>query len=183
MILVKGKDDTVLYAILALLLLTLAAVFYEYFTRISRKAVLALEINDVKSCVMVPLAMLPYSPKFLHVQANVNISNLHLTGWIRLRLMYQADGFTLTNLVGNSILPISSEASISPIMALKFRLILKSKPFVYIIALHGSHAFHMRVCPPQCTQCNITMNCNENLAEIETQCVTPGLTNLHINYQ
>ena len=167
-IIVKEKDDTVLYAILALSLLTLAAIFYKYFTRISRKAVLALEITDVKSCVMIPLALLPYCPKFLHVQSSANISNLHLTGWIRPRLTYQADGFTLTNLVDNSILPIPSEVTISPIMALKLRFILKSKPFVYIVAMHGSHAFHMRVCPPQCTQCNITMNCTENLAEIET---------------
>ena len=164
-VVVREQNDTILYAILALSLLTLAAIIYRYLTRISRKAHISLEITNGKRCAMIPVVNLPYCPKFFHVQTSSNISGIQVQGWLKPTLKYNNDGFSITNLVDNSNLPMPNVVQVNPLTSLKLRLILKDKPFVYLVAMHGSHAFHMRICSNQCDQCVISVNSVESPAQ------------------
>ena len=69
-IIVKTQDNTILYCILSVCIITLSCTFYKYITRASRRATVGLEITDRKSCVIINLQLLPYCQKFFHVCFN-----------------------------------------------------------------------------------------------------------------
>ena len=166
-IVVKEHDNTLLYFILAMSIVTLAGVAYKRLTRVTQQATLGLEITDGIHCTIIQLTKIPFCPKFHHVCTNDNFTNLQVTGWLKPKFTWTKGNLAITNLLDKSDLQIPESLSLSPLKALKLRKILKNKYFVYIVGMHGQYAFHMKVCPLECDRCNIELDLVENPARVQ----------------
>ena len=157
--------DYHLFAILVIGLLTMLFIAYKYVTRQIRHANISLEITSGKDCVFVPLAIVPYCPKFYHCQADDNFSNFKVVGWLRPILVWSKGSFKATHLLDNTQLGIPQSVNVSFTQGLKLRQIFKVQFYAYIVAQHANHAFHMNICPLSCNTCKASLNVVENQAE------------------
>ena len=157
--------DYHLFAILVIGLLTMLFIAYKYVTRQIRHANISLEITSGKDCVFVPLATVPYCPKFYHCQADDNFSNFKVVGWLRPILVWSKGSFKATHLLDKTQLGIPQSVNVSFTQGLKLRQIFKVQFYAYIVAQHANHAFHMNICPLSCNTCKASLNVVENQAE------------------
>ena len=72
---------------------------------------------------------------------------------------------TVTYMIDGSELAIPEQVPISIFKARKINRILHSNQvFAYIVAVHGVHAFHLKMCPTECNKCVVEMNVVEMAA-------------------
>ena len=127
-----------------------------------------LEITDGKSCVIINLQLLPYCPKYFHMCLNETFGDFKVTGYVKPMFSWSKCSLVITNFLVRSPLDIPNTVQLSCVTALKLSRILKSKHvYAYIVALHGMHAFHMRVCPVVCEQCFVQFDPVEIPARVE----------------
>ena len=124
--------DYHLFGIIVIGLLTMLFIAYKYVTRQIRHANISLEITSGKDCVIVPLATVPYCPKFYHCQAGDNFSNFKVIGWVRPILVWCKGSFKATHLLDNSQLGIPQSVNVSIIQGLKLREIFRGQ-FLHIL--------------------------------------------------
>ena len=166
-VVIKEPDNTVLYLILALAVVTLALVMYRRLTRLTRQATLALEITDGSHCTIVQLSKLPSCPKFHHIMTNNNFHDFKVQGWLSPTFSWNKGSFVVVNLLDQSRLPVPERVTISPLQGLKLRKILRSQLFTYVVGTHGKHAFHLRVCPLDCAECGVNVDLAERPATVD----------------
>ena len=158
---VTEVDNSILYAILTLGIVTLLFIAYKYIIRKMRHASVALEITDGHRCVVVPLVSIPFCPKFYHVKTEQNFSNFKVVGYVRPSFMWQPGSLVISHLLDGTMLHIPVIVNMSWWDAIKLRKIL-SKPFyAYLICQHANHAYHMKICPMNCSYCQVILNTTE----------------------
>ena len=166
-VIVKERDDTLLYIILVFSVFTLAITFYKYFTRASRHSFIGLELTNGKSCSVISLQKLPFCPKFFHVTTNHNFDNFKVTGLTAPKFSWSKNSLFIMNLLDQSELSIPEQVPLSVFQAFKVKRILKSEQiFAYLVGIHGMHAFHMKVCPLACDMCRIDLPAVEQPAQV-----------------
>ena len=165
----QPQYDYHLFGIIVIGLITMLFIAYKYMKRRIRHAFISLEITSGKDCVFIPLATVPYCPKFYHCQAGDNFSNFKVVGWLRPILVWCKGSFRATHLLDNSQLGIPQNVSVSVIQGLKLRKIFRGQFFAYIVAQHANHAFHMNICPLSCISCKASINVVENQATSDVE--------------
>ena len=87
-----------------------------------------------------------------HYLARENFSYRKVEGWIRpSMLLWERGQIAIVNFLDHSELQIPQKTFVSVWQGIKLRRILKQLIYCYVIAQHGSHAFHVKVCPMICT--------------------------------
>ena len=164
-IIIKEQDHTVMFVILSISLITLAVSLYKYVTRVTRHASINLEISNGTSCVLVPLQKIPFCPKFYHLCTNENFGKFKVQGTLQPLFTWSKQSLKVTNMIDGSELAIPEQVPISIYKARKINRILHSdQVFAYIVAVHGMHAFHLKMCPTECNKCVVEMNVVEKPA-------------------
>ena len=177
-VIIKERDDTILYIILFFSLLTLAITFFRYMSRLSKQATIGLEITNAKSCVVIPLRLLPFCPKFYHICAEHNFGDFAVNGWFRPIFSWSKRSLTVTNLLDRSVLDIPERVELGLFMAFKLKRILRSdKVYAYVVGVHGMHAFHMRICPIDCQICAVQFQPVESPAQANASEIESDLEN------
>ena len=167
LVIIKESDTTIMYIILVVAIVTLAGVVYKHLTNITKQATISVEITNGKHCVTIPLSKIPFCPKFYHICMNDNFIDLKIEGCLKTKFHWNKGNLHITNLVDKSELKMPDSMSLSPIKALKLHKILRDNYFVYLVGMHGQHAFHMKVCPLDCQRCIIDLDVVENPAQVE----------------
>ena len=151
------------YAVIAVCVLLICFLIYRYVTRSTKQAILGLEITSGENCSVVQLAKVPFCPKFYHCLASQNFSAFEIKGVLFPTFRWNPGNLTIINFLDNSNLSIPTEISVSILQGLKLRRILLSgrNIFAFVVCKHGQHAFHMKICSPTCTTCQVSLSAVE----------------------
>ena len=83
-----------------------------------------------------------------------NTTSIKFHPWKLIRpsmLLWERGQIAIVNFLDHSELQIPQKTFVSVWQGNKLRRILKQLVYCYVIAQHGSHAFHVKVCPMTCT--------------------------------
>ena len=108
-------DNRILYVLLTLTILTLIFIAFKYLSRKFRQATIALEITDGHNCVIIPLMLIPFCPKFYHVQSDKNFHSFMVRGCLRPVFYWNPGTLNITHLQDNSRLIVPHKIKISMI--------------------------------------------------------------------
>ena len=148
-------DDTLMYVLIAFACALLCFIIYKLLTNKSSLASICVEISSGKSCILIPMITIPYCPKFFHVQIRDNFSDIKVDGYLQPTFSWHNGSLKITNLIDQSELNVPNQMSISIIQAIKLRILLRKTIYCYLVATHGCHAFHLKLCSMDCTDCSM----------------------------
>ena len=174
-------DSTLLYALISFACALFCFTAYKFLQNSTPHAIISAEISSGKSCIFIPLLTTPYCPKFFHAQLQDNFSNIQVLGWFRPKFSWNNGSLRLTNLLDKSELSVPQQVSITIFQAVKLRIMLRKTIFCYLIAEHGFHAFHMKLCPPECIDCLAPVPANAPEAPAHTMQPSPSDPSLSIS--
>lgn len=158
---VHAYDNTLLYVMIGMMTIALLFMIYKYLTRVERRAVIALEISNGHSCVIVPLIRIPHCPKFYHCQAGDNFGDMEINGWLKPLFVWDKGSLVITHLLDRSRPDVPERVPVSMIQGMKLRMMMKGTIYAYLIAEHGHHAFQLNICPLSCRSCCAKLNAVE----------------------
>lgn len=162
-------DDTLMYVLITFACTLVCFLLFKLLTKKSTLASIAVEISSGRSCILIPIITIPFCPKFYHCQIVTNFSDIKVLGFLRPRFSWNTGLLTIKNLIDASQLTVPNEVSISFMQGLRLRLMLRKTIYCYLVATHGMHAFHMKLCNIDCTECTLP----SNTIETPAQNVTP----------
>ena len=142
------SDNTILYVMITLVSINLMILLYKFLTRKLQHSTIAFELStghDVSHFLWLNVLL---CPKMYHYLARENFSHRKVEGWIRpSMLLWERGQIAIVNFLDHSKLQIPQKIFVSVWQGIKLRIILKQLVYCYVIAQHGSHAFHVKVCP------------------------------------
>ena len=162
---VTVHDETLLYVLITFACLLVCYIAYKLLTRKSRLAFISVEISSGKSCILIPIIAIPFCPKFYHCQLAANFADIKVLGFLKPTFSWHHGSLTITNMIDKSTLAVPSQVSISILQGLRLRIMLRKTIYCYLVAEHGSHAFHLRLCPVSCTACVVASSAVETPAQ------------------
>ena len=153
-------DNTILYVMITLVSINLMILLYKFLTRKLQHSTIAFELSTGHNVSHFLWLNIPLCPKMYHYLARENFSHRKVEGWIRpSMLLWERGQIAIVNFLDHSELQIPQKTFVSVCQGIKLRGILKQLVYCYAIAQHGSHAFHVKVCPMTCTTCEpVSMN-------------------------
>ena len=158
-------DETLMYVLVAFTCALFCFILYKFLTKRSSLATISVEISSGRSCMLIPIITIPFCPKFYHCQLAANFSDVKVIGFIKPRFSWNNGSLTIRNLLDCSQLTVPNEVSISFVQGLRLRLMLRKTIYCYLAATHGYHAFHMKLCPVNCTECVVPGDAVESPAQ------------------
>ena len=158
-------DDTLVYVLVAFACALICFIAYKLLTKQSRLASISVEISSGKSCILLPMIILPFCPKFYHCQIERNFSNIKVTGILQPQFSWDHGSLKITNLIDQTNLTVPNQFTILFWQGLKLRVMLRKTIYCYLVAEHGKHAFHLKLCPVSCQTCVATTNAVEAPAQ------------------
>ena len=106
---------------------------------------------------MVKLFEVSNCPRFYHVQANDNFSNIAVEGYIFPRFIWNKGSLLLTHVLDQSRPAIPKSVQINILTALKLRRMLRGSIYAYLLAEHCNRVFQLQVCPLTCNDCVLSV--------------------------
>ena len=147
-------DNTILYVMITLVSINLMILLYKFLSRKLQHSTIAFELSTKHNVSHFLWLNVPLCPKMYHYLARENFSHRKVEGWIRpSMLLWKRGQIAIVNFLDHSELQIPQKTFVSVWQGIKLRRILKQLVHCYVIAQHGSHAFHVKVCPMTCTTC------------------------------
>ena len=159
-------DRILMYTMIILSSITLLYLLYSKWHNRTHRASFGLEISNNTQCVIIKLFEVPHCPRLYHCQANDFFSDLSVEGCIFPRFTWNKGSLLLTHVLDQSRPSIPKSVNISWWTALKLRHMLKGPVYAYLIAEHLNRVFNLKICPPSCCDCALSMRVVESAPPI-----------------